>query len=576
MEKLFHEISTITSVHGLFLLSESGEVLFESDQRWLDTGDGFSRIKKTIGVMCGPVYAIFSFENGYLYFYRTKIGYLLVSTEPSVSDTRVVDGCAAVVRKLTDPNNRKEILLQALAESRQALKPQIVKSLAPYSDTEVAQELIRLLAEERNFNTEIRDSLLLSLCETLGNCPSEQVFRSLQEFLKNTPHLGTDILQAAETAIRQIKISLPTEKKNPVQAKTLRPVSTAQENLSASERGNTLSITNLSEEQQIREFLAKNEKEKGTRLLKETIAEMARKRRFEDAENLRDWLMEIDPMALSDIINAAEIIENEKNTAINKDYFAIWSDLREVLDPNEFSTLYHSLDHKQFSKGEIIITQGSPQSALYFVNSGRVELFFQENGKDVQIKTIGQGEILGAGTFFETSVWTMSARSLGAEMSCLKIDKLQQWQKNLPALESKLNDFCIRFKIPHESFRRMGRDRRVFERVRIAGRVAMSLLDKNGKETGIGATGELFDLSAGGVAFFLRISQKKNARLLFGKKVHLTMASTVIPNFIMTGNILAVRSQPVVGNEYSVHVRFNRVLDQNELKNLLDAGKEKL
>jgi len=78
--------------------------------------------------------------------------------------------------KLTDPNNRKEILLQALAESRQALKPQIVKSLAPYSDTEVAQELIRLLAEERNFNTETRDGLLLSLCETLGNCPSEQVF----------------------------------------------------------------------------------------------------------------------------------------------------------------------------------------------------------------------------------------------------------------------------------------------------------------------------------------------------------------------------------------------------------------
>jgi hypothetical protein len=156
------------------------------------------------------------------------------------------------------------------------------------------------------------------------------------------------------------------------------------------------------------------------------------------------------------------------------------------------------------------------------------------------------------------------------------MDMLEKWQKNYPALESKLNDFCIRFKIPHESFRRTGRDRRVFERIRIAGRVAMSMLDKGGKNTGIGATGELFDISAGGVAFFLRISQKKNARLLFGRKVRLTMASKITREFSMTGTILAVRSQPVVGNEYSVHVRFGRVLDQNELKNLIDEGKEKL
>ena len=478
--------------------------------------------------------------------------------------------------KLADPNSRKEILLQALAESRQALKPQIVNALVPYGDIEVVQELIRLLGEERNFKAEIRDRLLLSLCQALGSCPSEQGLRSLQEFLKSTPDSGNDTLLAAETAIKQIRRSLPAEKKNPVQSKSVGPASTAQENLHAPERGDAMSITSLPEEQQIRELLAKGEKAEGMRLLKEMIAEIARKRRFEDAENLREWLIEIDPMALSDIIKAAEIIENEKNAAINTDHFAVWSALRAVLDPSEFSTLYHSMEHKRFTKGEVIVKQGSPQSALYFINSGRVELFFQEHGKDIQVKTIGPGEILGAGTFFETSVWTISARSLGAELSCLKMDKLQKWQKNYPALESKLNDFCMRFKIPHESFRKMGRERRVFGRIRIAGRVAMSLLDKDGKETGIGAKGELFDISAGGVAFFLRISQKKNARLLFGRKVHLTMASKIIPEFSMTGIILAVRSQPVVGNEYSVHVRFGRVLDQNELKGLADAGKEKL
>jgi hypothetical protein len=572
MEKLFNEISAITSVQGLFLLSEHGEVLFESG--WQVVGDGFDRIKNTIRSIGGTKTARFSFENGRLCLYKTEIGYLLVGLGRSASDMQVMDGCAAINLRLTDPENRKGMLLHALADSRQALKPQIVKALVPYGDAEVAQGLVRLLAEERSFNIEIRDRLLLYICKALGYCPSQEGLLSLQDFLRNTGSMGDDVKRAARIAIEQIKTCLPEEKKNFIRQESVGQISDPDEKIRENDKGGDVPITNFPEEQQIRELLSKGEKEKGKHLLKEIIAETAKKRRFEDAEKLREWLIEIDPMALGDIIKAAEIIENEKNASIDKGYQVVWSALSEALDPNEFSTLYHSLEHHNFASGELIVKQGSRQSALYFINSGRVELFFQEKGKDVLVNTIGQGEILGAGTFFEASVWTFNARSLGAEVSTLQLDKLQQWQKNFPALESKLNDFCVRFKIPYASFRRMGRDRRVFERVRIIGRVAMSLLDKDGKETGIGAKGDLFDISAGGVAFFLRISQKKNARLLFGRQVSVTMASAGTSVFTITGIILAIRSQPVVGNEYSVHVQFSRVLDQTELKNLVDMGKE--
>jgi hypothetical protein len=570
MEKLFREISTLSSVQGLFLLSEHGEVLFESG--WQAAGDGFDRIKNTIRSIGGTKSARFSFEKGRFCLYKTEIGYLLVGMGCSASDVQVMDGCAAVNMKLTDPENRKGMLLHALADSRQDLKPQIVKALVPYGDAEVAQGLVRLLAEEKGFDLEIRDRLLLYICKALGYCPSREGLWSLQDLLKNTGNLGDDIQRAARMAIEQIETSLPKEKKDQTRRESF--VSAFQENMPESENEDGLPITSLPEEQQIRDFLARGEKEKGRQLLKKVIAETARKKRFEDAENLREWLIEIDPMALGDIIKAAEIIENEKSTSIDKGFVAVWSALSDALDSNEFSTLYHSLEHQKFTSGELIVKQGSRQSTLYFIKSGKVELFFQENGKDVLVNTMGQGEILGAGTFFEASVWTINARSLGAEVSILQLDKLQQWQKNFPALESNLNDFCIRFKVPHESFRRMGRDRRVFERIRVAGRVAMSLLDKDGKETGIGAKGDLFDISAGGVAFFLRISQKKNARLLFGRKVSVTIASAQASVFTLTGIVLAVRSQPVVGNEYSVHVRFSRVVDQNELKNFVDMGKE--
>jgi hypothetical protein len=60
----------------------------------------------------------------------------------SASDTQVMNGCVAANLKLTDPESRKGILLRALADSRQALKPQIVEALVPYGDAEVAQGLV--------------------------------------------------------------------------------------------------------------------------------------------------------------------------------------------------------------------------------------------------------------------------------------------------------------------------------------------------------------------------------------------------------------------------------------------------
>lgn len=328
-------------------------------------------------------------------------------------------------------------------------------------------------------------------------------------------------------------------------------------------------ITDLSQEQLIRDLFARGEKEEGKQLLKEMISRIAKLRKFEHAEKLRELFIEIDPMALNDIIGTSEIIENEKIAAIDKNHLAVWSTLLETFGLYEFLTIYYSLEHKRFANGEIIVKQGSKHSALCFVNSGSVDLFLQENGKDVLVKTIGSGEIVGSDTFFQASTWTINARSRGAEVSFLKPDKLKMWQNDFPGLESKLNDFCSRFKIPYELFRRMGRDRRIFDRVPIDGKMDMALLDREGKDTGIGAKGELFDISVGGVSFSLRISQKKNARLLFGRNVSVTMTSTLASRFTITGVILAVCSQDTVGNEYSVSVQFSRVLAQKELKNLM-------
>lgn len=329
-------------------------------------------------------------------------------------------------------------------------------------------------------------------------------------------------------------------------------------------------ITNLPEEQKVRDFLAKGEEEEGKKLLFEVIAVSAGKGMFEDAENLRKWLMEIDPMAPDIIVKAAKIIDNEKFAVIDEGHLATWSDLLEVIDPNEFSTLYHSLEHRWFADGEMIAGRGSAQSDLYFINSGRVELFLHQDEKDVPVRTMGQGEILGADSFFEASVWTIDARSLGAELSYLKFDQLQQWLTDFPALEADLFNFCRMFSIHRDSIEKNGRDCRMFERFRIDGRVIITLLDKAGNRTGVRAKkGYLFDISAGGVSLHLLFPLKKYARQFFGRKVNLAMELPTGSMFKMTGIILALRILPYAGRIYTVNVRFSRMLHQDELNNFV-------
>ena len=299
---------------------------------------------------------------------------------------------------------------------------------------------------------------------------------------------------------------------------------------------------------------------------------MAKQRNFKDADRLHELFMEFFPIALSDIIKTAETIEHEKTAAIDKKSVAVWSSLQKVIGINEFVYLYHLMEHRSFNKGEMVITQGKQNSNLFFINNGRVEVFFQGKRRGIPVKTMGAGEILGANTFFEASVCTVNGQSLGAEISSLTIEKMQECKKHFPGLEAKLHDFSRRFRIRQDSFGKAGSCRRMFERLRISGIVKMHVFDKEGKDSGIVAKGELFDISVGGISFYLRISRKSNARMLLGKAVGLTIESAPGSRFNITGTVKAARSQPIVGNEYAVSVSFSRLLVQKELKDLVSSS----
>jgi PAS domain S-box-containing protein len=66
-----------------------------------------------------------------------------------------------------------------------------------------------------------------------------------------------------------------------------------------------------------------------------------------------------------------------------------------------------------FPDGEIIFRQGEAADCLYFIQSGKVAIYREKDGKEVPLAELGKGESFGDMGVFMGPIRTESARSLG-------------------------------------------------------------------------------------------------------------------------------------------------------------------
>ena len=333
------------------------------------------------------------------------------------------------------------------------------------------------------------------------------------------------------------------------------------------------SITGLEEERKIRELIADGDvTARGKEQLLDLIAKVARQRRFGQAEQLRNWLIEVDDTAQKEILRAAEIIEEAKGVVVGSDGSHIWAGLFDVLTGEEFAALYNSLAFKKYAAEELIVRRGAAHGSLFFVNSGEVKLFYREGGSEILVKVLNSGEVFGAETFFEVSVSTLSAAALSStEIGQLSMEKLEKLKKDFPGLESKLQSFSSMFNDVKDFFSSSGRDRRSAERHALTCPVSTILLDADGEPSGIHTEGELLDICQGGVSFFQRMSRKENSRLLLGREIGMTLRQgTDGERVLPVGVVKAVRPRHMKEFGYSVHVEFREQLDPQILQGILN------
>ncbi len=307
-------------------------------------------------------------------------------------------------------------------------------------------------------------------------------------------------------------------------------------------------------------YIDQKNTEGACKLLFDLIVDYAKEKNFKKAEALHEKLYETDPMALTEIVRSGEIIEEEKSENLDREHLEIWSKLYEALSTAEGNALYYSMKSKKFQAGEPIMEQGKLNSRLYFINKGEVKALFNHDGKENLIKVLGVGEIVGQEPFFSATVCTVSMIPLSSvKATFLEIDILKKWKNEVPAIESKLYDYCIKNDAVKKELEGKNFERRSDKRINLSGTVMFQILDKAGKTMGKAFKGELSDISAGGISFIIKSSKKDTVRMLLGRRLKVSFKLPMKYNSYhgVEQLMTVIAAQAQVFDDYSIHLKFD-------------------
>jgi len=460
---------------------------------------------------------------------------------------------------------QKEFLLQALHTVPEKLIELVVSQLGDIPDDSLVAPLAALLDKASSSPNTISDELQIATCQAFGKIGSIKALPMLTKIICNytiPPDSVNDklredpILQAAVKAAQLIERG-GNEKIPQTRVTKVLGVPMAADPVSARESA-------------ILRIAVSGDKELATRKLFELINECVLKKDFPNAERLRDRFKEINPLALTEIIQSAEIIEQAKLEISGSGYFEVWANLLDKLSPEEFRAIYHELENCTLQPEELLISQGDKNDELFFINHGSVKVFYKQNEHEVYIKTLGSGDLAGE-NFFDASIWTISLSALTpSRISILKRSSFIRWQEAFPGLAGKLKSFYNRSNNVNDLIKQKGLNRRAFERYHISRKAKIQMVDGVGKPMGRGFNGKLFNISAGGLALLLRIAQHEHGRVLLGRKMR--VAIPVIgksPEIQVYGQVLAIHPFTPQTNAHLIHFTFSDELDQEMLQSVL-------
>ena len=75
-----------------------------------------------------------------------------------------------------------------------------------------------------------------------------------------------------------------------------------------------------------------------------------------------------------------------------------------------------------YQDGEVIIRKGDPGECMYVIQEGEVEVYIENEGREIQLAQLGVGESIGEMAIFENEVRSANVRALG-QARLVTVDK---------------------------------------------------------------------------------------------------------------------------------------------------------
>jgi CRP-like cAMP-binding protein len=322
----------------------------------------------------------------------------------------------------------------------------------------------------------------------------------------------------------------------------------------------------IDREKLLEKYLRENNTEAAVEILFDLIVKNAMAKNFSEAEQLREKLFEVDPMALDKIVKSAEIIETSKIAAIDPAHRDIWSHLYERLTTEEKIALYYGMKKANFEAEQIIFRQGEMNSNLYFINAGRLKMYYHRDKHGILLKTVGPGDIAGEDTFFSNSTCTFSIMADSpVKLTFLEKTVLQKWQDEVPSLASKLQGYCAELESINDLLQKKELERRAHRRYAVSGNATVQITaDPDNKVFKV----DLSDISASGVSFTMSTSSKA-AESLLGRHLNLKLVfHHTFPELRIdqNGSIVGIHHQ--LFNDYLINVKWEEPLDKDTLERI--------
>ena len=110
--------------------------------------------------------------------------------------------------------------------------------------------------------------------------------------------------------------------------------------------------------------------------------------------------------------------KNDLTRLLNQQY------LCESLTMKEVQTLVDYTEFVTFKKNEVISDIGVIGDALYFIIKGEAALLHDEDGREIEIGRMTEGELMGEMSFFDRLPRLLRMRSMSSDTQLLKLSRI--------------------------------------------------------------------------------------------------------------------------------------------------------